>query len=383
MDTFVDSAWYFLRYLDPNNEARPFAKASVNYAMPVDLYIGGVEHAILHLLYARFVTHFLNDFGYISNKEPFACLLTQLLSDIRIFQGMVHGRTYKTNSSGKYLKKNEVEFSANQAIEKTTGEKVAVFWEKMSKSKYNGVDPQDVVKTYGADAVRLSLLFKAPPDNIIYWDEETIIGITSWLNRLRKMVADVDSTKPNNTRAKVPEINYNKLDKKLLRATHQAIKQVTYSLEKAFTFNVAIAACMKLSNILQDIPGEVAQKSTQYVESLRILCILISPLAPHFASELWSDLCLKREIGSSHILYQSWPTYDDSILADENINLQIIINGNRKGTIAIPATATENEEALLQYVKESRIGQELLRDKVIKKIYIVKHRKLISFVTDV
>jgi len=175
MDTFVDSSWYFLRFCDPENTEKIFSKARVNSWMPVDVYVGGVEHAILHLLYSRFITKFLNSEGLLDvTAEPFKRLLVL---------EMVHGKTYKT-PEGKYLKHHEVDTSGKVPIIKATGKPAQIFFEKMSKSKHNGVDPLSIVAKHGADTTRLFILFKAPPEAVLDWDEKAIVGQERWIQRL-------------------------------------------------------------------------------------------------------------------------------------------------------------------------------------------------------
>jgi leucyl-tRNA synthetase len=179
MDTFVDSSWYFLRFLDPFHVTKPVDVELAEKWMPVDIYVGGVEHAILHLLYARFITHFLHGIGMVPEKEPFKQLLTQ---------GMVQGLTYRSPSSGSYLRPDEVEWKEGCPVSSLSGELLTSSWEKMSKSKHNGVDPEDIVEKHGADAVRLFTLFKAPPHMAIQWDVEAIHGVERWLQRILSLV---------------------------------------------------------------------------------------------------------------------------------------------------------------------------------------------------
>ncbi|CAL9705056.1 unnamed protein product [Knipowitschia caucasica] len=180
MDTFVDSSWYYFRYTDPHNSERPFERPLVDRWLPVDVYIGGKEHAVMHLYYARFISHFCRDLGLVSHREPFRKLLVQ---------GLVKGQTFRLVSTGHYLKKEEVDFSGVQP-QSWGGEPVEVSWEKMSKSKHNGEDPESVVQTYGLDTVRLYMLYAAPPEQEVLWSHraDTLAGVLRWQSRLWQLV---------------------------------------------------------------------------------------------------------------------------------------------------------------------------------------------------
>lgn len=256
MDTFVDSSWYFLRFLDPHNASSAFATQRVKEWMPVDFYVGGVEHSILHLLYSRFIHKFLmDDLGMRDGpREPFKRLLCQ---------GLVMGKTFKCPDTLAYLKPEEREtISAIKTVVRNSGKEALVSWEKMSKSKYNGVDPSILLYQNGADCLRLAVLFKAPIENHLYWDEQDVVGISRWMNRLLGMRTDRHSTPTSR------------------RALSRARGQVLRDLEK-FQFHTAIAALMKLSNELDVIGGFDK-------ESLEQFAIMLHPLAPHLASELYS-----------------------------------------------------------------------------------------------
>ncbi|MFM7907094.1 MAG: leucine--tRNA ligase, partial [Microcystis sp.] len=229
MDTFIDSSWYFLRYTDAKNVNIPFQFEKVNDWMPVDQYVGGIEHAILHLLYSRFFTKVLRDRGLVNVDEPFNRLLTQ---------GMVQGLTYKNPETGKYVPAENVIYKEDKYYDKDTGEVLSFFFEKMSKSKYNGVDPLKVLEKYGADTARMFILFTAPPEKDLQWEDAGVEGQFRFLNRVWRLVSEYIENKPK----QVKKIEtFSKTDKDLRRAIHTAIKEISEDLEGDYQFNTAIS----------------------------------------------------------------------------------------------------------------------------------------------
>ena len=287
MDTFVDSSWYFLNFAQSanrNNNLRPY--------MPVDLYIGGVEHAILHLLYARFICKLLSGLspGSQATNEPFAKLLTQ---------GMVHGRTYSDPISGKFLKPEEVDFSdAHQPKVLTSGTIAAVSYEKMSKSKYNGVDPLRCIRVHGADVTRAHLLFQAPVSEVLEWDEEKIVGIQRWLGRVWSLTCDMaeDPHFRATDVASQTQVDVSKLDKNgadLWKAVQRTIDSVTQSLAQTYTLNTVVSDLMQLTNVVQQGFTSPSLRSTEVgrqtlSQAHAILLRLMTPLTPSFAEECWT-----------------------------------------------------------------------------------------------
>ncbi|CAD5913970.1 Leucine--tRNA ligase [Planktothrix tepida] len=354
MDTFIDSSWYFLRYPDANNDQQVFDPAITNDWMSVDQYVGGIEHAILHLLYSRFFTKVLRDRGLLHCKEPFERLLTQ---------GMVQGITYKNRNTGKYFSPSQVSPSNPQDPE--TGEKLEVFFEKMSKSKYNGVDPLEVMGKYGADTARMFILFKAPPEKDLEWDDADVEGQFRFLNRVWRIVtefAEVETSKPKNR-------ELSKVEKDLKRAIHTAIKEVSEDLDGDYQFNTAVSELMKLSNALSEAD---CKASPTYLEGIETLLKLLAPFAPHIAEELWQ---LIGKTGSIHT--QTWPQYDPEALVVDEITLVIQINGKTRGTLQVPAAA--NHQTLEEYARNSEVSQRHIGDKTIKKVIVVPG-KLVNFV---
>ncbi|NES40511.1 leucine--tRNA ligase [Moorena sp. SIO2C4] len=356
MDTFIDSSWYFLRYPDAKNDSAVFDSNKTNDWMGVDQYVGGIEHAILHLLYSRFFTKVLRDRGLLTIDEPFQRLLTQ---------GMVQNTAYKNTKTGKYFA--VVDIDPNDPKDPETGEPLAVFYEKMSKSKYNGVAPEDVVAKYGTDTARMFILFKAPPEKDLEWDDADVEGQFRFLNRVWRLVSDFaanGSTKPSSSNG-----DLTKPEKDLRRAIHTAIKEVTEDLEGEYQFNTAVSELMKLSNGITDAK---CKDSPVYKEGIETLITLLAPFAPHIAEELWHSLG-----HSSSIHNQPWREYDPDALVADEITLVIQIKGKTRGTIQVPANS--DKAALETYARESEVGQRYLEGKEIKKVIVVPG-KLVNFV---
>ncbi len=352
MDTFIDSSWYFLRFADAKNEQEVFASAKTNDWMPVDQYVGGIEHAILHLLYSRFFTKVLRDRQLINFDEPFQSLLTQ---------GMVQAVTYKNPVTNKYIPSALVKEQDPKDPE--TGEELEVFYEKMSKSKYNGVAPEDVIAQYGVDTARMFILFKAPPEKDLEWDKADVEGQFRFLNRIWRLVSEFDGA------VRTGNGNLSKPEKELRKAIHTAIKEVTEDLEGEYHLNTAVSELMKLSNAIAD---SKCSDSPVYAEGIETLMQLLAPFAPHIAEELWH---LSGKTGSIH--QQTWLTYDpDALIADE-ITLVIQIMGKTRGTIQVPAQADKQE--LENYARQSEAAIRHLEGKAIKKVIVVPG-KLVNFV---
>jgi leucyl-tRNA synthetase len=368
MDTFIDSSWYFLRYPDAKNEQQVFDPAKTNDWMPVDQYVGGIEHAILHLLYSRFFTKVLRDSpsgdrsatrGLLNFDEPFSRLLTQ---------GMVQGTTYKNPVTGKYIPSAQV--NPNDPKDPETGERLEVFYEKMSKSKYNGVDPEEVLAKYGADTARMFILFKAPPEKDLEWEDADVEGQFRFLNRVWRLVTEFASR--HSTKAiEQSKIQHpkSKIEKDLRRAIHTAIKEVTEDLEGEYQFNTGVSELMKLSNALADA---TCKDSPVYAEGISTLILLLAPFAPHIADELWH---LLGNTDSVHT--QTWRKFDPAALVADEMTLVIQIMGKTRGSIQVPAQT--DKQAQEQYARESEIAQRYIEGKEIKKVIVVPG-KLVNFV---
>ncbi|KAL6057047.1 Leucine--tRNA ligase, variant 2 [Balamuthia mandrillaris] len=404
MDTFVDSSWYFLRYPDAHNSKRVFDGAKTNQWMPVDVYIGGIEHAILHLLYSRFITKFLHSRGYIQHKEPFPNLLTQ---------GMVTGQTFKDPHSGEFIKKEYVVQKGDKYFDTRTGTELKVSWEKMSKSKYNGIDPNQILSEYGADTARLFVLFKAPPPAELEWDPSAIAGQHRWLHRVWNLVnAALNDSNMEEKEGEQTEQN----EKEVLRVVHETIKKVTQDLEApSFSFNTAVAELMKLSNAI----GTLSPRSPIYSLALRSLCLLMAPFAPHISSEMWSALSspsyssssssssslsfdeeATREwagnISSSSVFSQRWPKWKEEYLQKDEVTVAIQVQGKTRGTIQVPRKWIERvengdedgeeerrKEEIERMARESEVGKRYLnaeRGVEVVKVIVPSGRPLINFV---
>jgi leucyl-tRNA synthetase len=357
MDTFICSSWYYLRYPDACNDQQAFDPAKTNDWMPVDQYVGGIEHAILHLLYSRFFTKVLRDRGLLNFDEPFKRLLTQ---------GMVQAAAYKNPKTGKYVTPATIADLSNPT-DPETGDPLEVVFEKMSKSKYNGIDPKEVLGKYGADTARMFILFKAPPEKDLEWDDADVEGQFRFLNRVWRLVTEFAATG-----AKVSAVdttNLTKPEKDLRRAIHIAIKEVTEDLEGDYQFNTAVSELMKLSNALNDAS---CKNSPVYAEGIETLLILLAPFAPHIAEELWQILGHTRSI---HL--QPWRKADPEALVVDEIPLVIQIMGKTRGTIQVPAGA--DQATLQKLATESELAQKYIAGKTIKKAIVVPG-KLVNFV---
>ncbi len=337
MDTFVDSSWYFLRYADPNNKQLPFDKTNLAYWLNVDQYIGGVEHAILHLLYARFFTKMLRDLGYIPQnlKEPFKNLLTQ-------------GMVLKNGS-------------------------------KMSKSKGNIVDPNTIIEKYGSDTVRLFCLFAAPPERDFDWNEKGIEGSYRFLQRVWRLAIELlphiipicAATKIKNNDT------LSTLEKEVYRKENATIKKVHEDIENKYQFNTAIAAIMELINTLYLAKATLIQSDNGKIilsSSIATVLTLLSPFTPHISEELWNYIG-----NTSLITFETWPTWNPNALEVDTVLIVVQINGKVRNKIQVPKSITRTE--LQQYVLKDSITNRYITGKNIQKIIIIPH-KLINVVTD-
>jgi leucyl-tRNA synthetase len=336
MDTFVDSSWYFYRYTDARNDRAPFEPKTAQYWFPIDQYIGGVEHAILHLIYSRFWTKFMRDIGLIANDEPAAHLFTQ-------------GMVIKDGA-------------------------------KMSKSLGNVVSPDEMVARYGADAARLYSLFAAPPDRDLDWQDSGIEGIQRFLGRVYRFV--VRNAKPSHPdwRKPVPA-SLPPEARAIQRKLHQTIKRVSDDFQGRWHFNTCISAIMELMNALYIVggafePGAVDPAAFQVeseksilspallAEVQRSLVLLLAPFAPYLAHELWEML---GEKGS--LLKAAWPKYDPALAKEEEIEIPVQINGKLRGKIVVPADAAEEliEEHALA---DEKVKAAIAGKKIVRKIYV-------------
>jgi leucyl-tRNA synthetase len=361
MDTFVESSWYFARYACPQHDTSPLDGDKVDYWMPVDQYIGGIEHAVLHLLYARFFTKVLRDLGLVKVDEPFVNLLTQ---------GMVCKETLKCETHG-WLYPDEVkEGKCPQCHQPVQVGRI----EKMSKSTKNVVDPESLVTRYGADTARLFCLFAAPPERDLDWSDQGVEGAFRFLNRVWRMVVDnLSLLKPVKSFDGEAEIEARL--RNLRFKTHATIKKVTNDIEDRFHFNTAISAIMELVNAVYQFDLKEARNETALSvikEAIEAVVVLLAPIAPHIAEELWGRL------GSKESIFKiSWPVYDPAAIIEEEIIMVIQVNGKLRSRITVPAGASDEE------IKEGALSDEKARKgiegKEIKKVIVVP-KKLVNVV---
>ena len=377
MDTFMCSSWYYLRYSDAKNGQLPFGKDAVNSWLPVDQYVGGIEHAILHLLYSRFFTKVLRDRGLLGFDEPFTRLLTQ---------GMVQGITYKNPHTGKYIAPAGVA-DASDPRDPVSGEVLETFYEKMSKSKYNGVDPAVVIDKYGADTARMFILFKAPPEKDLEWDDADVEGQFRFLQRLWRLVDSAcerglslgdGAGGAEAVATALTAAPLNAAEQELRRAVHTAITEISDDLDGDYQFNTAVSELMKLSNAM----GSQLEDSRDVFacEALRTLLILLAPFAPHLAEELWLKLGGRHAADAllnSSIHAQRWPQADAKALVRDTVPLVIQIKGKVRGSLEVPADA--DKATLEQLALESEIASKWLEGKAPSRVIVVPG-KLVNLV---
>ncbi|KAI7890879.1 leucyl-tRNA synthetase [Mucor mucedo] len=373
MDTFVDSSWYFMRYTDPKNKELPFDPVKASSLLPVDIYIGGVEHAILHLLYSRFFSKALLKQGAYQelpntkpgNGEPFNVLLTQ---------GMVHGRTYKDPKTSRFLKPEEVDVSDHDNPKIiATGEQPLISFEKMSKSKYNGVDPVSVVEECGVDPTRLHILYKAPPSEVLEWESDSIIGMQRWLSKVLKL-----SKSTTLTSNEIPALtSMSTEEREMYRVTNHTVKQVTESMSNSYSFNTAISDLIKLSNHVSSSSVEPA--SAVYQHAVQSLVKMMAPMTPSMSEECWESLHGQGEKSHS-VLEQTWPTFVPEALEKDQVDCIVQVNGKTRLSITVPKALAGNAQEIEKLVRASEIGQKWLADKPVRKLILAKKGELINFV---
>ena len=325
MDTFLDSSWYFLRYADARNEQKPFDKEKADYWMNVDQYIGGVEHAILHLLYARFFTKVLHDIGLLEAEEPFENLLTQ---------GMV-------------LKDGA----------------------KMSKSVGNIVSPAQIIEKYGCDTARLFILFAAPPERDLDWSDTGVEGSYKFLNRVWRLVLECIEKMPERAEVRIES----KDDKSLYYELNKTVKRVTDSFAPGrFSFNTAISAIMELVNEMYRCKQAEAPNHALLREAAEKLVLLLSPFVPHICEEMWEKLG-----HSSAVYFESWPSYDEDALKLDTVEIVVQINGKVKMKADVDSSLSR--EALTDQMLEDESVKALIEGKNVVKVIAVPG-KLVNIV---
>ena len=355
LDTFVDSSWYFIRFCSPNNEKYGFDYEELKYWMPVDQYIGGVEHAILHLLYSRFFTMALNYKNKNFNlKEPFQGLFTQ---------GMVCHETYK-DENNKWFSPDEVETKDGKKffIKNNPSKKINVGpSESMSKSKKNTIDPEQIIENYGADAVRLFMLSDSPPEKDVQWSDQGMMACYKFIQKLwtlhEKIKSKIEKKEKNSEKSEdIPKF------------TNQLINRINNNLER-FNYNVIIASMYETYNFLNQKINSSINSDLLFENYKKILSVLY-PIIPHFVSECFEDLKIEQNI--------KWPLVDKKLLVSEETNIVIQINGKKRSIINCKKGITE--EILIKNIKKDiKINKFLENKKIIRSIFV--KNKLINLIT--
>ena len=352
-DTFVDSSWYFARYCSPHDANKPVARPAADYWLPVDQYVGGVEHAILHLLYARFFTRAMKATGHLGIAEPFTGLFTQ---------GMVTHESYKSED-GKWLYPEEVKKNPEGgAVHAETGRPVTIGRnETMSKSKKNVVDPGKIIDSYGADTARLFMLSDSPPERDLEWTDAGVDGAWRYLNRLWRMVDEAQVPPAGAASPKLGE-----KAEKARRVVHRAIADVGHAFER-FHFNGAVARVRELSNALDELMVKNADEAFVLREGLEILAQLLGPMLPHIAEEMWEKLGHKTLLAD-----QPWPKADQALLVDSTVTIAVQVNGKLRATIILPRDAAP-KEAEAAALADANV-QRALAGKSARKIITVPNK---------
>ncbi len=366
MDTFVESSWYFQRYCSTNCTTSIFDPEAVKYWMPVDQYIGGVEHAILHLLYSRYFTRVLKDLGLVTFKEPFKNLLTQ---------GMVRKEIMSCEKHG-FLSPEETEPAENKLLCKKCGREVTVGKvEKMSKSKKNVINPNILIEKYGADTTRLFCLFAAPPEKGLEWNDLGVEGCFRFLNRIWRLTnnqlsninsVEIFTENPDEIKGKARD---------LYKKTHETIKKVSEDIELRYHFNTAISAVMELVNqcYLMDSSKKLSTVEKQVLKfAINTIVLLLSPIVPHITEDIWESLGNKKST-----LFAKWPTYKKEALTADSIIFVVQVNGKLRARLN---TAPDiDEESIKELALENPQIKKFIKDKPVKKIIVIKN-KLINIV---
>ena len=370
MDTFVESSWYYARYASPHYEGGLVEKSAADHWLPVDQYIGGIEHAILHLLYARFFHKLMRDEGLVSSNEPFKNLLTQ---------GMVIAETYyRREANGAYTWFNpaDVELERDSKAKVISAKLIADGLpveiggtEKMAKSKNNGVDPQSMIDQFGADTCRLFMMFASPPDMSAEWSDSGVEGSHRFLKRVWRLAqAHVTQGLPG----KLDVASLNDEQKAIRRSIHLAIKQASHDVGQNHKFNTAIAQVMTLMNVLEKAAQGTEQDRALVQEGLETVTLLLAPITPHISHELWHRLG-----HADPVIDAGWPVLDESALVQDSLTLVIQVNGKLRGQIEMPASASREEVEAA-----ARVNENVLRfvdGLTIRKVIVVPG-KLVNIV---
>ncbi|MGI1669408.1 MAG: leucine--tRNA ligase [Neptuniibacter sp.] len=365
-DTFMESSWYYARYASRSSENAMLEPEKANYWLPVDQYIGGIEHAILHLLYSRFFHKLMRDEGLVDSDEPFKRLLCQgmVLADSYYYEDEKGGQVWvaptdvdvKTDDKGR----------VTAATHRTTGQTLQHDgMSKMSKSKNNGIDPQVMIDKYGADTVRLFMMFAAPPEQSLEWSDTGVEGALRFLKRLWKQA--FDHLNVGGSDIAIDTANLTDVQKELRLKTHSTIQKVTDDIERRQTFNTAIAAVMELSNTIAKFVDISEQGRAVMQEALESAVLLLSPIVPHISHQLWQELGNEGDV-----LVAEWPQVDESALVQDTIQLVVQVNGKVRAKINVAADA--DEDVVLHTALADENVQKHMADKTIRKKIVVPGR---------
>ena len=361
-DTFFESSWYYARFCCSDND-EAMLDERVNYWLPVDQYIGGIEHAVLHLLYARFFHKLMRDEGLLTSDEPFTNLLTQ---------GMVVSETYFREEDGKniYFNHKDLDLKLDpkgkviEANLKTDGKPVVLGGiKKMSKSKNNGIDPEELINRYGTDTVRLYTMFTSPPDQSLEWNDTAVEGAFRFLKRLWKLAVEVVNVKPE----VLVIVSLSEQQKAVRRKIHETIIKVNDDIGRRYTFNTAIAAVMELMNTIGKESDDSKNGKAITREGLETAVLLLAPIVPHITEVIWQQLG-----NSESIINAPWPKADKIALSKDSMDLVVQVNGKKRGQINVALDV--DDETIKALVLQEENTKRFLRDKEIRKIIIVPKR---------
>ncbi len=366
MDTFVESSWYFERYCSPREDQAMFRKEAVDYWMPVNQYIGGVEHAILHLLYSRYYTRVLYDLGLVRYKEPFTRLLTQGMVCKETVSCPVHGYLFPEETTGagdeRFCRKCHPPRKAEIGR-----------IEKMSKSKKNVIDPGKLLDRYGADVTRLFCLFAAPPEKDLEWSEQGVEGASRFINRVWRLTRDwIDLIRNEAPFTGSPDRLEGEL-RRIYKAVHGTIQKVTADIEERFHFNTAIAAVMELVNLLYTMDRSTRENAAPVMRyALESMVVLLSPIVPHLSEEIW------RLLGHSEsVLSAQWPAFREDALEKDDLEIVVQVNGKLRSRFNSPPDV--DEETLKKRALEDERVMKFIESRPVKKVIVVG-KKLVNIV---
>ncbi|WP_076418832.1 leucine--tRNA ligase [Colwellia sp. UCD-KL20] len=369
-DTFMESSWYYARFCSSDDKTQMLDPEKANYWLPVDQYVGGIEHAILHLLYARFFHKLLRDVGLVDCDEPFKKLLCQ---------GMVLADTYyreAENGSQDWIAPTDVEVERNEkgqitaAKSKIDGEAViSAGMSKMSKSKNNGIDPQAVIQQYGADTVRLFIMFTSPPEQTLEWSDSGVEGAHRFLKRVWKLAYDFTQEEALTPEQTLANVTLNADQKALRRELHKAIGKVSDDIGRRNTFNTAIAAIMELMNHLTKATLDTVEDRVVMQEAVRAVILMLTPIVPHLSHHVWNI------IGDGNAVENTpWPAVDESALVEDEKLIIVQVNGKLRAKITVTADATKEQVETIGFADE--VVARFIEDKTIRKVIYVPGKLL-------